>query len=128
MSTRTIQKNHNLSGAGKTSLLAAISQRLRCSQTGQSRLSGHTTIDGHIVMRSEMIQRSAFVTQFDIAPGGLTVREHLQFMCRLRGVPTVRIGPILGAVGLRKVADCWVTVLSGGERKKLNLAAEVRTI
>lgn len=73
----------------------------------------------------ELIVRSAFVSQFDIAPVALTAREHLQFMCQLRGVQLERIDPILGAVGLRRAADTMVAVMSGGERKKLNLAAEV---
>lgn len=114
------------SGAGKTTLLAAISHRIRGNVTGKF------TINGYQVGRQQMVRQSSFVPQFDITADALTAREHLYFMCELRmdrNLPRSerqhRIHQIMWQLGLLKVADARISVMSGGERKKLNLATEV---
>lgn len=116
------------SGAGKTSLLAAIVQRIRGNVTGTILLNNQP------ISREQMIRRSAFVPQFDITIESLTAREHLHFMCDLRldkyltkSEKLIRINEILWKLGLLKVANDRISSMSGGERKKLNLATEVKS-
>lgn len=73
--------------------------------------------------------------QFDVTTDALTTREHLHFMCELRldkGISKytrlLKIRNILCKLGLDKVAESRISVLSGGERKKLNLATEVSKV
>lgn len=64
------------SGCGKTTLLAALSQRLR------GRVSSDIRFNGKVIDRTKMTKISGFVPQDDIGLDGLTVREHLYFMVR----------------------------------------------
>ena len=115
------------SGAGKTTLLAAISQRLR----GQ--VTGDIYVNGQSIDRKLMTKISCFVPQFDITMDVLTPLEHLYFMAELKFDRTwtksrkaERIDELLRKLGLAHVANNYISTLSGGERKKLNLAADVR--
>lgn len=76
-----------------------------------------------------MIELSAFVPQFDITTEELTAKEHLYFMCELRlgkyVTSSYKIIEILRKLGIAHIADTRIGLLSGGERKKLNLATEV---
>lgn len=114
------------SGSGKTTLIAAISQRLR------GNVSGDVRINGMLASRRDMTKLSAFVPQFDITINVLTPREHLYFMSELKMDRTwstsrkdARIDELLWRLGLYHVADTRIERLSGGERKKLNLATDV---
>lgn len=114
------------SGAGKTTLLASISYRYRGPIKGQLLLNG-TTID-----RQTMTKISCFVPQFDVTTDTLTPNEHMYFMAELkldRKLPKSykiqRIDFLLRELGLQKVANNRINTLSGGERKKLNLAVDV---
>lgn len=117
------------SGAGKTTLIAAISQRLRGNVTGK------ITINGLSVNRKNMTKLSSFVPQFDATINVLTPREHLYFMGELKmnrnwsgAQKADRINAILWRLGLDHVADTRIDRLSGGERKKVNLASDVRLL
>lgn len=114
------------SGAGKTTLIAAISQRLR------GNVSGEVRVNGTLATRKEMTKWSAFVPQFDITVSVMTPREHLYFMAELKmhrdwtaARKDARINELLWRLGLQHVADTRIERLSGGERKKLNLATDV---
>lgn len=116
------------SGAGKTTLLAAISYRFRGPLNGQLLLNG-TTID-----RKTMTKISCFIPQFDITTSTLTPNEHMYFMAELkldrkwsRSRKNQRIEFLLRELGLQKVENNRINTLSGGERKKLNLATDVRS-
>lgn len=116
------------SGAGKTSLLASISQRLRGSLTGEILLNGER------INRKKMTKMSCFVPQFDITIASFTPNEHLYFMGELkldrhwsRAQKNQRIQMLLWKLGLQSVANNRISTLSGGERKKLNLATDVST-
>ena len=107
-------------------MLAAISHRIR------GNISGQLLINGLPVTRQEVINQSSFVPQFDITLDHLTCKEHLVFMCELRldrympwQEKLQKISNILWTLGLEKVEHSRISVLSGGERKKLNLATEV---
>lgn len=112
------------SGSGKTTLLAAISQRLR------GNISGTISLNGSLVRQTEMADRSSFIPQFDVSSEFLTVYEHMCFVYKLKncaalGPKNAYIHGILRSLGLNKVAQSRIQVLSGGERKKLLLATEV---
>lgn len=114
------------SGAGKTTLLAGISYRFRGAMSGQLLLNG-TPID-----RKTMTKISCFVPQFDITMSSLTPHEHLQLMAELkldrkwpRARKNQRVDYLLRELGLQAVANHRISTLSGGERKKLNLATDV---
>lgn len=114
------------SGAGKTTLLAGISQRFRGPLTGKILVNG-TQID-----RKTMTNISCFVPQFDATIDTLTPNEHLYFMAELkldrkwsRSRKNQRIDTLLHELGLQHVANNRISTLSGGERKKLDLATDV---
>lgn len=114
------------SGAGKTTLLAAVSQRLR------GPLTGRIMVNNTEINRKTMTSISCFVPQFDVTIDTLTPSEHLYFMGELRLDRTwsrarknQRVGFLLRELGLRHVANNRISTLSGGERKKLNLASDV---
>ncbi|XP_052896875.1 protein brown [Anopheles moucheti] len=111
------------SGAGKTTLLAAISMRI----TGSTTVHGKVLINGLYVTRTQMKQLTGFVPQYEIALQTLTVAEHLTFVARLKNVGYVAVLRIINELGLQ---GCWgtrIAQLSGGERKKVNLAGELLT-
>ncbi|XP_055706772.1 protein brown-like [Phlebotomus papatasi] len=115
------------SGAGKTTLLAAISRRIR-----GNKLAGKFTINSREVDREEMTSISGFVPQSDSLINALTVEEHLMFIGLLkysRKMPQIQlritIKKILVQLGLNSLANSRIGTLSGGERKKLNLATEL---
>lgn len=114
------------SGSGKTTLLASISQRFR------GPLSGKILINGNEVDRKTMTNISCFVPQFDVTIGTLTPTEHLIFMSELRldrkwdaSRKKQRAEFLLRELSLLNVANNRISTLSGGERKKLNLASDV---
>lgn len=62
------------SGAGKTSLLATISKRIK------KRTTGDILLNGKLFTRELMAKISGFVPQEDLAVKSLTVQEHMEFM------------------------------------------------
>lgn len=109
------------SGAGKTTLLAAISMRL------VAEVHGNVLINGLYVSQTQMKRLSGFVPQFEIAVQSLTVREHLSFVSQLKGVQNHRMDQVIKELQLDKCEDTRISNLSGGERKKVNLAGELLT-
>ncbi|XP_021695975.1 protein brown [Aedes aegypti] len=109
------------SGAGKTTLLAAISMRL------VAEVHGNVLINGLYVSQTQMKRLSGFVPQFEIAVQSLTVREHLSFVSQLKGVQNHRMNQVIKELQLDKCEDTRISNLSGGERKKVNLAGELLT-
>lgn len=114
------------SGSGKTTLLAAISKRFRGNITGDILFNGNPTSS------NEMTKISCFIPQFEITVNSLTPREHLYFMGELKFDrrwtkmrKNERIERLLWKLGLVDVANNKISTLSGGERKKLNLATDV---
>ncbi|KFB36638.1 AGAP007655-PA-like protein [Anopheles sinensis] len=111
------------SGAGKTTLLAAISMRI----TGATTVHGKVLINGLYVTRTQMKQLTGFVPQYDIALKSLTVAEHLSFAAKLKNVGYVAAMRIANELGLQGCLSTRIAHLSGGERKKVNLAGELLT-
>lgn len=141
------------SGAGKTTLLAGIRFRyemhfynlgrifsdlnyliilLGISYRFRGPLDGQLLLNATPIDRQTMTKISCFVPQFDITIDSLTPNEHLYFMAELkldrkwsRSRKSQRVDFLLRELGLQSVANNEIKTLSGGERKKLNLATDV---
>ena len=120
------------SGCGKTSLLDCLALRNSCF-TGTLRLDGRP-------LTSKYFLHTGYVHQKELLFSHLTVREHLTFhsVTRLSRLHTMdeclaRVEAVLIEVDMMKVGDSqigggemYVTKgLSGGERKRLNIATEL---
>ena len=118
------------SGSGKTSLLNALSGR-------SSFDSGVITINGKAMTGASMkrlMSKIAFVRQTDVFFGHLTVRDQLTYTALLR-LPSVmsraakheEVDRIIKMLRLTKVADSPIMLLSGGEKKRVNIGTELLT-
>ncbi|KAL9648047.1 hypothetical protein ABK040_012101 [Willaertia magna] len=120
------------SGAGKTSLLNILAQRVK-------ETSGEITVNGTKITNS-FRSLSAFVQQDDVLMGNLTVRETLRYAALLRLPKNItwkekmeRVEGIMDELGLTKSANTKVGTpgiskgISGGERKRLSIAIELLT-
>jgi heme ABC exporter ATP-binding subunit CcmA len=105
-------------GSGKTTILRSIAGLVR-PDAGRIEIAGIDAVaDGARARRSlsYLPQRPAF-------PGTLTVRETLEFVAELRGLPASRVDEEIERCGLAGLAGADVGNLSGGERQRLALAA-----
>ncbi|KAL7048844.1 hypothetical protein ACKWTF_003504 [Chironomus riparius] len=114
------------SGCGKTTLLAALSQRLRGGT-----LSGQIRFNGEVIDRTRMTKMSGFLPQSDVILDGITVREHFYFMIEFKLPNITRMEKQhLIQKSLRKFSlngDTKLINLSGGEKRRLSLATELLT-
>ena len=125
------------SGAGKSSLLDILAGRKRSSE---GRATGHVsfTVGGSRARGPAEIRRVAgYVPQEDVLPGTLSCYEHLMFHARLRmprsathAERRARALLVLEELRLSRVADSRVgdarrRGLSGGEKRRLSIAAEL---
>ncbi|CAM6120550.1 unnamed protein product [Calypogeia fissa] len=69
-------------GSGRTTLLRALSGRL----SKDLQVSGEITYNGHHMSEFNPLRTSAYTSQYDLQTSELTVREDLDFYCRLQGV------------------------------------------
>ncbi len=119
------------SGCGKSTLLKAIVAEFQPSH-------GKIEVDGKLLFkhRSELMQYFGYVPQEDMIFANLTVFENMYFYGRLRlpNVPQnqliLKIDNILNQVTLAHkrntlVGDDSNKILSGGQRKRLNIALEL---
>lgn len=114
------------SGAGKTSLMAALCSRIRGKIKGDfyyNQLPANKNLIGAV---------TGFVPQYETAVGVLTVAEHLHFVAQLklgRSMPPwekeSRVKKVVARLGMTQLRTSRIKHLSGGERKKLNLAEEL---
>ncbi len=122
------------SGAGKTTLLMAIIGTLRPSH-GRTTLNGDDLIEQYDRYRSVI----GYVPQEDIIHGELTVYEALYYTARLR-LPSDttraeidrRIDEVLAALEIERTRHVRIGSperkgISGGQRKRVNLAMELLT-
>jgi ABC-2 type transport system ATP-binding protein len=110
-------------GAGKTSLIRAISGRLKLD-SGTIELSGESPRENRQARR-----RLGLVPQEIALYSELTARENLAVFARLMGVSREEITPrvdwALERIGLLDRADDRVQTLSGGMRRRINIAAGI---
>lgn len=117
-------------GAGKTTFLKALNGYTPPAQ-------GHVLFNGADLYRSYDLfrQQMGYVPQDDIVHSQLTVREALYFSARLRTDLSAkeideRIDTILDALGILDKKNSLIgsperKVLSGGQRKRVNIALEL---
>ncbi len=115
------------SGAGKSTLLDALCG-LRPADAGQVLIDGRDLYQNPDILRDEF----GYVPQDDIVPLDLTVRVALDFAARLRlpkGIPKSErrqlVDTTLTQLGLASRAETRVGRLSGGQRKRVSVAAEL---
>ncbi|KAF2196781.1 nod factor export ATP-binding protein I [Delitschia confertaspora ATCC 74209] len=106
-------------GAGKSSTISLIRGDIRPSHRG-----GDILIEDISITAQRALARShlGVCPQFD-AMDTMTVREHLTFYARARGVPDIvtNISAVLAATGLERFSDRLAHKLSGGNKRKLSL-------
>jgi len=106
-------------GAGKTTTLSMLTGDLRPT-------AGEASVGGYSV-RTDIMQifkRLGYCPQFGgLFTRGVTLKQHLQFFARLKGVPEKMLEAhckrTLAEFGLEAHAHKWVGKLSGGTRRKL---------
>ncbi|MEJ2210118.1 MAG: FHA domain-containing protein [Anaerolineae bacterium] len=115
------------SGAGKTTLLNALSGYVPASR-------GRVLFDGRDLYRHYDLLRSqiGYVPQQDILHESLPLERALLYSARLRlpdragaASHARRVEAVIDQLGLAHARQQTVSTLSGGERKRANLAAEM---
>ncbi|MBO9555737.1 ATP-binding cassette domain-containing protein [Cellulomonas sp.] len=110
-----------LNGAGKSTTTRVLTTLSRAS-SGEARVAGHD-----VVRDADQVRRSiGYVSQGTGADVLLTPRENLAMTARLRGASRSasldRAAALLDRFGLADAADRRTGVLSGGMRRKLDVA------
>ena len=106
-------------GAGKSTTISLIRGDIKPSGHGEI-LVENISIAKH---RAQARSHLGVCPQFD-AIDTMTVREHLYFYARIRGVPHPRhnVTEVMRAVGITSYAGRMAAALSGGNKRKLSLA------
>jgi ABC transport system ATP-binding/permease protein len=117
------------SGAGKSTLLGALTGTLTPS-SGQVSFAGRDLHASYAEFRS----RIGSVPQDDLVHPQLTPRSELELAAALRLPPDIgpagrraRVQEVLGELGLQERADLQISKLSGGQRKRVSVGAELLT-
>ncbi|MFG3249050.1 ATP-binding cassette domain-containing protein [Streptomyces sp. NPDC048187] len=109
-------------GAGKTTAVRLLTTLLR-PDAGSARVAGHD-----LVREAVAVRRRIGVTGQDASvDGDLTGRQNLQLFARLHRLrrAAARADELLDRFGLTDAADRPVSTLSGGQRRRLDLAASL---
>ncbi|KAI1777113.1 P-loop containing nucleoside triphosphate hydrolase protein [Hypoxylon cercidicola] len=106
-------------GAGKSTTISLIRGDIQPSSNGGDVLVENTSVSRH---RAQARAHLGVCPQFD-AIDSMTVREHLQFYARIRGIPDIEhnVQAVLRAVGLEAFSTRMAHALSGGNKRKLSL-------
>ncbi|KAL2759476.1 hypothetical protein ACRALDRAFT_1074244 [Sodiomyces alcalophilus JCM 7366] len=106
-------------GAGKSTLISLIRGDLKPSRNG-----------GDIFVEDKSVRTDLAAARVNLgvcpqhdALDQMTVREHLEFYARIRGISDVGVNveAVLTAVGLQAFSDRMAFSLSGGNKRKLSL-------
>ncbi|MFF0538708.1 ATP-binding cassette domain-containing protein [Streptomyces coelicoflavus] len=109
-------------GAGKTTAVRLLTTLLR-PDAGSARIAGHD-----LVREAAAVRRLIGVTgQYASVDGDLTGRQNLRLFARLHRVrdASARADELLERFGLADAADRPAATLSGGMRRRLDLAASL---
>lgn len=114
------------SGAGKTSLMAALCQRIR------GKIHGRFYVNHMPAKKNTINSVTGFMPQYETAVGVLTALEHLRFVAELKLGRSMskwekeeRVQSAIERLGMCNLSHTRIKHLSGGERKRLNLAEEM---
>ena len=114
------------SGAGKSTLLNILSARLVKGATGL------ITVNNVNIKEAPVKRLFAYVMQDDIFLPKLSVRQQIYYYSLLKlpqgldyKVKLCRIDEIIGQLGLQKCEHVSIDRVSGGERKRVNIASEI---
>lgn len=106
-------------GAGKSTTISMIRGDIKPSRDG-----GDIFVEDVSVTKNLAAARAnlGVCPQFD-AMDQMTVREHLEFYAKVRGIPDVEynVKAVLQAVGLSTFSTRMANALSGGNKRKLSL-------
>lgn len=118
------------SGSGKTSLMNVLSGRASYQE-------GMISINGKVLGRSAMkklMARVAYVKQADVFFEHLTVRDQLTYTALLRLPSSMsteekhgEVDTLISRLRLTRVADSPIMMISGGEKKRVNIGTELLT-
>ncbi|MFG3551281.1 ATP-binding cassette domain-containing protein [Streptomyces sp. NPDC047725] len=109
-------------GAGKTTAVRLLTTLLR-PDAGSARIAGHD-----LVREPAAVRRRIGVTgQYASVDGDLTGRQNLRLFARLHRMrnASARVDELLERFGLTGAADRPASTLSGGMRRRLDLAASL---
>jgi ABC-2 type transport system ATP-binding protein len=111
-------------GAGKTTMVRMLATLLR-PDAGHARIAGHD-----VISEPDRVRRVISLTgQFAALDKNLTAAENLRLMARLRGHGRTAARSIAGALmerfDIEAISDRLVKNLSGGERRRVDLAASL---
>ena len=116
------------SGSGKSTLLKALTA-LQPATEGQVIYGGRD-----LYAAADVRARMGYVPQDDLLHAQLTVREALRYAAELRFAPDVdratrneRVEDVMRELGLEERANLTIDRLSGGQRKRTSVAAELLT-
>ncbi|XP_015590801.1 ATP-binding cassette sub-family G member 1 [Cephus cinctus] len=116
------------SGAGKTSLLHAVSGYRTLGVTGR------LLVNGKLRDNREFRRLRCYITQEDLLQPFLTAREAIRVAAALKLPAIARttkkafeqtVEEVLAKIGLTECADVRTESLSGGQRKRLSIALEL---
>jgi ABC-2 type transport system ATP-binding protein len=103
-------------GAGKSTTIGMLTTTVRPTR-GSARLAGHDVATEPLAARAQ----SSVVFQEQVLDRSLTARRNLEIHARLWGVEP-RIEEIAAAFGLDELLERPVATLSGGQRRRLEIA------
>jgi ABC-2 type transport system ATP-binding protein len=103
-------------GAGKSTTIGMLTTTVRPT-AGSARLAGHDVATEPLAARAQ----SSVVFQEQVLDRSLSARRNLEIHARLWGVEP-RIEEIASAFGLDELLDRPVATLSGGQRRRLEIA------
>lgn len=119
------------SGSGKTTLMKALNG-MAPAQEGRVAIDGHVIVEGqNNAAFAAMFSIMGYVPQDDVMHRDLTVMELLRYVARLRLADlspeeiASAVNEVLGSVDLSQHANKLIRQLSGGQRKRVNIAMEL---
>ncbi|ELR21489.1 ABC transporter, ATPbinding domain containing protein [Acanthamoeba castellanii str. Neff] len=123
-------------GSGKTTLLNVLSKRI--THGGANHLTGQVLINGNDkITAARLKRRMAYVLQEDIFFPEISVRETVRTAAMLKlprkmsaADKKAAVEDVLNELGISRcantiVGDGWTRGVSGGERKRTNIATEI---
>lgn len=118
-------------GSGKTTLLNVLARRIKLNVTGD------ILVNGEAVQGRRLKRRMAYVLQDDIFFPNLTVRDTISYTAYLKLPKSLswkekreKVDEIITELGIQRCSNTivgggWVRGVSGGERKRTNIANEL---